>query len=109
MFRFLLPTIAVALFTAALPFADEKGPAWHEVLPANELLPLTKQIATALKKPIEALVEGRLDEDDRERAVKKARGLVLLLAAGAQTTKGEENARPDPECRAAARPGTARR
>ena len=92
MTRLLLATLPTAFFltaalTSALPPADEKATPWREVLPSAELGPCADQLAAALKKPVEALAGGKLDDDDRERAVKKARGLTLLLAAAAQTTE----------------------
>ena len=80
---------AAAALTVARPPEAEKAPPWREVLPAKELAPLAAQLSAALKKPVGDLVGGKLDEDDRERAVKKARGLALLLAVGAQTTEGK--------------------
>jgi hypothetical protein len=80
--------VAVASLIIAAPPAEDKNPTWTPVLPAHELKPFAEQITAALKKPVEALAGGQLDEDDRERAVKKARGLTLFLAAGAQTTAG---------------------
>src|SRR5260370_5012082 len=94
MFRLFSIVVAVAALIAATsvvvaaPPADDKNPTWTPVLPVHELKPFAEQIADALKKPVEALAGGQLDEDDRERAVKKARGLTLFLAAGAQTTAG---------------------
>jgi cytochrome c556 len=80
---------AAAALTVARPPEAEKAPPWREVLPAKELAPLAAQLSAALKKPVGDLVGGKLDEDDRERAVKKARGLALLLAVAAQTTEGK--------------------
>jgi hypothetical protein len=85
---FLAPTALLL----ALPPGDDKPANWREVLPAKELRPLAEQIAAALTKPVDALVGGKLDDDDRERAVKKARGLALLLVAGAQTTASKDAA-----------------
>src|SRR4051794_11267999 len=70
-------------------FAADKPAAWQEVLPAPELGPLAGQVTAALKAPVAALVGGKLDDDDRERAVKKARGLALLMEAAAQATEGK--------------------
>jgi hypothetical protein len=85
MFRVLLILPLLALPLAAFP-ADEKDPPWKPVLPAKELSPLAERVSAGLKKPVESLAGGKLDDDDRERAVKKVRGLALFLVAAAQTS-----------------------
>ena len=84
---------ALLLVLLALAVSPSTGadtpPLWQEVLPAKELAPLAEQVTLALKKHIDALAGGKLEDDDRERAVKKARGLTLLLAAGVRTTEGK--------------------
>jgi hypothetical protein len=101
----LLPIVVAAAALCALtsligaaPAPDDNKPSWNEVLPAHELKPFADQMAAALQKPVDALAGGQLDDDDRERAVKKARGLTLLLAAGAQSTaaRGEGSASRGP-------------
>src|SRR5262249_18531906 len=82
---FLSLLLALPLTVVAFP-ADEKDPPWKPVLPAKELAPLAERVTTALKKHVASLAGGKLEDDDRERAVKKTRGLALFLVAAAQTS-----------------------
>jgi hypothetical protein len=69
--------------------AADDASIWKPIIPAREFNPLVDQVSQALRQPLDALVRGRLKDDERRRLTEPARGLALLIAAWAQSTAAE--------------------
>jgi hypothetical protein len=91
--RTTLPAALILALLTTAGAADDKAPAWKGFLPSAAYRALMQQATARLDAQLKLLEGGKLDDDDRERAVGRARGLAVLMAAYAQSGNGEVDAK----------------
>jgi hypothetical protein len=73
------------------PAADEKLPEWKPFLPAADLKILVEQASQRMKPYLNDLADGKVDEDDLSRTLKRVRGLALLIASYNQSALPDDD------------------